>query len=163
MNRMNLLIVDIDGTIADIGPRLREAGIEPDRSDKVVFQAWLDRVQNDKTLAQDLPVVGMNYLLKCLEGLMIIVYLTGRSEKYRATTEAWLDERDFVPGALIMRGNDDWRPAAAYKKQHIEDLLTKHHPYATIAIDDDGAGDCAQVYQDLGITHLKMMNKWDIK
>ncbi len=158
---MLLVIVDVDGTIADLGPRLKAAGMEPDRTDKKVFQEWLDKVQNYDTLAEDRPIKGMRRIAIALDDHAVMIYLTGRSEKFRAVTEAWLDKHSFPAGELIMRKNNDWRSAARYKRQAIQSIL-KGYPEITevVAIDDDGAGDCEDVYNDLGITHLKVVNKY---
>ena len=159
---MILAIVDIDGTLADISARLSSAGDEPLRGNKKDFQNWLDKLQNAKILSEDSPIKGMQQLLHAIEGAMRLVYLTGRSEQWRAVTEEWLDKHGFPAGALIMRHNNDWRPAVDYKEEMLVKLLNEHSPYTMITIDDDGSGDCSEMYQRLGCTHLKVMSKRDI-
>lgn len=160
---MILAVIDIDGTIADIGPRLKAAGQEPARGDKKEFQAWLDRLQNNESIAADKPIKGMLQLLHAIEGSMQLVYLTGRSDQYRAVTESWLDRHGFPAGPLLMRKGNDWRNASLYKEEMLKKLLKEHSPYTMLTIDDDGSGDCAEMYQRLGCTHLKVMNRWDVK
>lgn len=155
---MLLVICDIDGTIADIRARLRKAGNEPDRLDKKAFQEWLDKVQDFASLSADKPIVGMFRVLTALSEHATIVYLTGRSEKYRAVTAAWLDKHSFPGGELYMRKDNDWRSPARYKKQSMRNILKGHTSVKEIvALDDDGAEDCADLYKEMGITHLRVI------
>lgn len=159
-----LLIIDIDGSIADLSKRMAIAGQQPDRSNKVEFQKWLDTLQSIKSLSEDEPIYGTKHLIKYLDILnecvgketINFVYLTGRAEKYRHVTEFWLAKHKFPEAKLIMRNNNDWRSASEYKEDHIKELA-ESYVGTVIAIDDDYDGNCSEVYKNYGITHLKVM------
>lgn len=86
-----------------------------------------------------------------------IVFLTGRSEKYRDVTERWLSDKCHINAPhLIMRDNEDWRSAAEYKDSQIKKLLKLYTPQYVLAVDDDYDGDTAAVYKSYGIVHLKV-------
>lgn len=153
-----LIICDIDGTLADLGPRLKIAGKEPKRGSRRRFQLWLDRLQSEKLLMQDKPIKAVVYFLNKSD--QRIIYLTGRSEKYRKVTKRWLRKIKVPVGPLIMRNDDDWRTAAGYKEEALQYLLGGEND-SVVVIDDDASGDCAAVYRKLGLTHLKVMPTYD--
>lgn len=154
------VIVDIDGTLADIKKRTEIAGDCPDRKDRQAFQKWLDTLQDEKLLIKDAPI---DEVIKTVLALKIMkhrmVFLTGRSEKYRNVTQTWLNK--YAPDApLYMRDNNDWRKAAEYKEATIKKLLDHYQVIPgvekVLAIDDDYDGDCNAMYLRLGIVHLKV-------
>lgn len=152
---MILVLVDIDGTIADLGPRLAHAGPEPARDNLQAFQTWLDKVQNHETLSKDEPVTGMAQFLRGIDHSCRLVYLTGRSEKYRFVTKGWLNRHEFPEAPLFMRNDTDWRTASDYKKAAIVQLIETYLPDSIISLDDDGGGDCSDMYKSMGIVHFK--------
>lgn len=151
-----LIICDIDGTLACLKARYAIAP-EPKRGDKKAFQKWLDKIQSDEMLLADRPINCMWDLLYDLDATKHeIIYLTGRSEKYRKTTQYWLDMHEFPSGKLVMRANNDWRPPAAYKEAKLKKVIgIPKEPW--LAIDDDYSNDCSEMYRRLGATHLKVM------
>lgn len=158
---MIFLVVDIDGTLADIEPRMSIAGKEPSRENLEQFQAWLDRVQTHETLAKDEPIQGMRNLLECVRaGAGYMVYLTGRSDKYRTVTTDWLEKHGFPVAPIRMRKDDDWRTAADFKCMELRELRS-YIELPCIVIDDDAGGDCSDMYDAEGITHLKVMHKFN--
>lgn len=154
-----LVIVDIDGTLADLSVRYGKAP-KPAQEDKAAFQAWVDKVQDGVDMMADKPIGGMQELLHSLNHYGIdntIVYLTGRSNKYRQLTLGWLKLHDFPDGVLVMRKDDDWRKPSDYKEEHVQSLLLNQESKEFIALDDDYDGDCSAMYRRLGGTHLKVM------
>lgn len=152
-----LLIVDIDGTLADIVPRMNKAGTPPDRRDKHAFQNWLDVLQDEDDLINDPPISEVIALVHTMKRAgHQIVYLTGRAEKYRNTTQAWL-KRYGLFGKLFMRSNEDWRSAHDYKEYMLKGILSEYAPDICLAIDDDYDDDVTHAYSRLGIQHLKVM------
>ncbi len=152
-----LCIVDLDGTICSIMVRLKEAGPEPARTDKKALVEWLDLLQNEDSLAADPPisaVVATVFALKQMGGHNI-VFLTGRSDNYKAVTQRWLNRYRLTNIPLYMRQPNDWRPADQYKKEQILKILGIYKPEVVLAIDDDPEGKTEKVYNDLGITFLK--------
>lgn len=157
-----LIIVDIDGTIADWSRRAKKAGIAPERSDKKAFQNWLDSLQSEEELVKDTPIWEIVELVKRMQETAQIVFLTGRSDRYRGVTMEWLHKLPFNFNMyrslmLRMRTNKDYRSAAEYKKEALMHILTEYPHQNVLAIDDDYDGDCTAVYAELGIRHLKVM------
>lgn len=154
-----LIICDIDGTIANFEKRAKKAGTAPSREDRPAFQAWLDRVQNNKTLAKDEPI---SEVVNCVNALhesgYKIVFLTGRSDIFRNVTMRWLMQNTNITSPILhMRTDGDWRSAAHYKESKIRAIL-KEHKGSILAIDDDYDNDTTHVYAKYGIKHLKVMN-----
>ncbi len=148
-----LIVVDIDGTIADWSERHKQAGPEPDHRRKKTFLKWLTAIQDEKRLLADPQVPSMREILHSLNGH--VVYLTARDERYRDTTLQWLEQERFPTGELYMRSPNDWRSGAEYKADKITDLIRTIRPTSTITFDDDPTGTCAKAYRRLGILHLK--------
>jgi len=156
---IQLLVVDIDGTIADIRFRAKKAGSCPSRRNRRAFQIWLDRLQPAKSLLRDKPLYPVVSLVYTYVRHMHteIVYLTGRAEKYRKITELWLSQHKLLIGPVYMRANDDWRSAAQYKQSVMKELCKRVSvSSAILVLDDDADGDCSHMYTKLGCVHLKV-------
>lgn len=156
-----LLVIDIDGTLADLSRRSKRAGNMPPREKRHLFQMWLDRLQTTAHLLADRPIAQTVFLARVLAKTpgVTALYLTGRSEKYRAATALWLRRVNAPPLPLTMRKNDDWRSAKGYKREEMKRLMKKHRVKGdeVLVIDDDADGDCSLMYSRLGVLHLKVM------
>ena len=64
-----------------------------------------------------------------------IVYLTGRPQRYRAATLAWLDKHSLRGAQLWMRDQADTRPASVIKVEVLTQLARDGD--ISIFIDDD--------------------------
>lgn len=118
---MSLLVVlDLDGTVANFKLRMQKAGDNPGRRNKQKFQQWLDRLQGGSLLLQDEPIVETHILANLLKNKAKLCYLTGRSERNRAVTEKWLELHKFPDVPLYMRANDDYRTARDYKEEQTQ-------------------------------------------
>jgi hypothetical protein len=51
-----------------------------------------------------------------------VIYLTGRPERTRRLTERWLARHDLPTGPLLMRADDDDRPARYLKRAELRRL-----------------------------------------
>lgn len=152
---MSLFVIDIDGSIACLRKRVAAAGIAPDRSNLDAYRAYIQRLMDEKQMAQDMPIPGMQTLLRALASKEELIYLTGRSENYRTTTERWLLLNRFPEATVIMRSVNDWSSAADYKEKEMLKLKHKWGSNITV-IDDDYDSDCSPMYQSLGLLHLKV-------
>lgn len=156
---MSLFVIDIDGTLANWLEREREAGGFPGRDNMEAYAAYLERLMDPAKMIKDTPIPGMLQMLRALDSRapesVDLVYLTGRSEKHRQVTERWLLLNRFPQATLIMRPDDDWGSAAAYKEREMLKLKTQWGPNIVV-IDDDGEGDCGEMYSKHGWTHLKV-------
>lgn len=148
-----LVIVDIDGTVADVTRRLKKAPPHPGIADRPAFTAWIKEFHAD--LIGDDPIAEVCALLKSIKDCHII-YLTSRSEEYRAVTLEWLEKHDMPDAPLYMRANGDWSETHHHKKKILETLV-KVYDRGGIAIDDDYEEKTSDIYRELGFIHLKVM------
>ncbi|MFE1963336.1 hypothetical protein [Streptomyces sp. NPDC059479] len=106
-----LAVFDLDGTLAETGHR----------------QHFLERAPRDwagffAAAGQDTPLAeGVRLVLKVAEECEVM-YLTGRPERCRADTVAWLAEHRLPEGRIWMRRNDDRRPARTTKLEILRRL-----------------------------------------
>ncbi len=107
-------IFDIDGTVADITHRLRHV-----RQDPPDYEAFLDPA----ALALDRPITPVITVLHAMQALMPVVMVSGRPERTREATEAWLTQNHIRPHALYMRRDDDRRPDWLVKQEIMWQLL----------------------------------------
>ena len=121
-----LAVFDIDGVLADVRHRLHHLQARPQRWER--FFATADR---DPLLAE-----GAERLHAALDDHDVI-YLTGRPERTRGLTERWLRHHGLPIRPLLMRRDDDHRPARWMKREVLRDLAATR----TIAsvLDDDPA------------------------
>jgi hypothetical protein len=124
-------VLDIDGVLADVRHRLRYV----ERSPKD-WDAFFSGIPADPPLEVGLALAAQ------LSADHDIAYLTGRPERTRTTTSAWLVRHGLPPGELLMRRDTDRRPARVAKVE----LLRQISAGATVAVvvDDDPAV-CAAV------------------
>ena len=99
-------VFDIDGVLADVSHRLHYLQSYPQRWDR--FFAAADR---DPLLAE-----GAARLRAALVDHDVL-YLTGRPERSRRLTKAWLRRHGLPTGPLIMREDEDYRPARWMKRE----------------------------------------------
>ncbi|GGU26706.1 phosphatase domain-containing protein [Streptomyces violascens] len=110
-NTRPLAVFDLDGTLADSSHRQRFLDRAPRDWD-----AFFAAAPADPPLAEGVAL--------CREAARDceVVYLTGRPERCREDTLAWLAEQGLPDGALHMRRNDDRRPARVTKLQVLRGL-----------------------------------------
>jgi phosphoglycolate phosphatase-like HAD superfamily hydrolase len=119
-------VFDIDGVLADVSHRLHYLQSYPQRWDR--FFAAADR---DPLLAE-----GAARLRAALVDHDVI-YLTGRPERSRRLTKAWLRRHGLPTGPLIMREDEDYRPARWMKREALRELA-EERAVASV-LDDDPA------------------------
>jgi hypothetical protein len=124
MEHRPLAVIDLDGVIADVRPRL--VHIQGNRRD---WDAFFAGIPDDDVLPEGRAV------LERLAGDHEIVYLTGRPERTRPDTEAWLERHDLPRGRLIMRREHDRRPARQVKPRLLRELARGRA--VAVVVDDD--------------------------
>lgn len=112
------LIVDIDGTIANINHRLHFVKDKEEKDWKSFFAEM-----NKDEPRQD--VIQQIYKL-CSDNSLEIIYVSGRPDTYRDQTEQWLKEFGLPYFTLLMRGGHDKRPDTEVK-QDIYNKYLKHY------------------------------------
>ncbi len=116
--------VDIDGVLADVRHRLHHL----ERSPKD-WDGFFAAAADDPPLDEGLRVV------RRLAGVCRIAYVSGRPERCRADTLAWLARHDLPDGDLLLRPLGDFR-AARFLKVDLLDRLAEQGP-VTVLVDDD--------------------------
>jgi phosphoglycolate phosphatase-like HAD superfamily hydrolase len=117
-------VLDIDGVLADVRHRLHHLERRPKD-----WSGFFAAAPRDPLLPEGAQVAAR--LAEDHE----VVYLTGRPERCRRDTMAWLAQHDLPEGRLLMRTNDDRRPARQTKLALVR-ALTREAPVA-ILVDDD--------------------------
>lgn len=109
----NIVIVDIDGTIAKIGERVKYLTVDP--------KDW-DSFYNDSF--KDEPIPEMCGLVRIIFNAYTIIFCTGRREKCRETTAQWLEEYVCLfagKSVLLMRKDGDFRSDTIVKPELIRE------------------------------------------
>lgn len=117
-------VIDLDGVLADVGHRLHHLERRP--KDWAAFFAGLD---DDPLLLEGLAVA------RRLSEAHRVVYLSGRPERTRARTQAWLVRHDVPPGRVLLRGDQDRRPARVLKVGVLRRLAARAD--VAVLVDDD--------------------------
>jgi hypothetical protein len=122
-----IAVLDIDGVLADVRHRLHF--IENAARD---WDGFFGAMPDDPPLVEGVAVarrLGLDHDL---------VYLTGRPERTRAATAAWLAFHELPRGQLIMRSDRDRRPARVTKPALLRRLANSGRTIAAV-VDDDPA------------------------
>jgi hypothetical protein len=119
-------VIDIDGVVADVRHRLGFLDGRPKDWDGFFAAA-----------EHDLPLeVGLARVTELADG-HDVVWLTGRPERLRKVTTAWLSRYGLPSGPMHMRGNRDRRPARTFKLGLVRKLAAEH--VVGVVLDDDPA------------------------
>lgn len=135
-----LAVFDIDGVLADVSHRLHL--VEGSRKD---WDAFFSAAPDDPPLPQGVALVRES--AKDCD----VVYLTGRPERCRADTLAWLTRHGLPDGELAMRSGTDRRPARLTKPTLLR-RLARGRPVAVVVDDDERVCDA---YERAGHTVLR--------
>ena len=95
----NIVVVDIDGTIAKVGDRLKYL-----QQEKKDWDAFYEHCDEDEPIKDMLALVYELY-----RSYFYIVFCTGRRESVRAKTQAWLGKHLGIKYILLMRPDGDFR------------------------------------------------------
>lgn len=115
-DRHKIVIVDIDGTIADCSHRLNYIENEPRD-----YKAFYDNLVYDKPISHIIDLIRTLY--KSTEYLIFIV--TGRPDNYIKETRSWLSNNSVPYDHIFMRPSGDFRKDYVIKKEILEQIRTK--------------------------------------
>lgn len=128
-----LAAVDIDGVLADLRHRLHHVRASPKDWD-----AFFAAAPEDPLLDQ-----GRETVMRLGE-VFDIVYLSGRPERCREDTVAWIAAHDLPVGELLLRPQGDRRPARMVKVEILR-RLSRDRTVAVLVDDDPLVLDAARV------------------
>jgi len=151
MQKKDIIIVDIDGTISKIGERLKYIQQKP--------KDW-DSFYND--CFDDEPIPEMVQLVRYLCRYYIVIFCTGRRESVRQITEQWIDKHVFrnchvkIPNEqLIMRPDNDKRQDMEVKPEQLFKSGIDKNNIAFVLEDRDSM---VQKWRELGLICLQVAN-----
>lgn len=124
MSARRLAVFDLDGTLSDTRHRLHLIE-QPQKRWDLFFQ----EANKDAPLEE-----GVRLALE-RAGECEIAYLTGRPERCRRDTLAWLERHGLPRGRLWMRAGGDRRPARVTKLEVLRRL--GHTRVIDVVVDDD--------------------------
>jgi phosphoglycolate phosphatase-like HAD superfamily hydrolase len=136
-----IVIVDIDGTIADVRHRLHHIKGPGKKNWKAFFEA----------MDHDSPIEAMIRHVHELEKDHDIIIVTGRPEHYRARTEKWLKDNGVRYSRLFMRPDGDHRPDYAVKVE-----VLREYPKGQIVLAIDDRGPVCDMYEKNGVRCLRV-------
>jgi FMN phosphatase YigB (HAD superfamily) len=125
-NGRPLAVFDIDGVLADVRHRLHFLQCRPQR-----WERFFSAADRDPLLEEGAT------RLRAAQADHDVVYLTGRPERNRALTKAWLARQGLPTGPLHMRPDDDHRPARWVKRETLRRLARIRRIVSVL--DDDPA------------------------
>ena len=121
-----LAVFDIDGVVADVRHRLHHVESKPKNWDAFFAGA-----------ADDPPIPAGIALAAEYARDHELVWYTGRPQRLRRTTIAWLRQHGLRAAVLHMRPPRDFRPAPLYKTDLLADLARRAE--IGVVVDDDPA------------------------
>lgn len=119
-----LAVFDLDGVLADVRHRLHHLERQPKDWESFFREAVRDPVHPE----------GVALVTESAQDCEV-VYVTGRPERCRRDTVAWLKEHGLPEGRLSMRRGRDRRPARMAKPELLAELAAGR-PVAVV-VDDD--------------------------
>lgn len=144
-----MIIMDIDGTIAD--DRLRSA-----------TRGSADWNDYHARSISDPPIPGTIHLINAMmEAGQLTILLTGRPESARGITNQWLLKNKVMAHQVIMRRNDDWRPAPIVKMELVREYLKFMDGLIFIDVAFDSRDDVCEAYRAMGIVTAQV-TAWPI-
>ena len=143
-----IAVIDIDGVVADVRHRLRFVESTPKDWDRF-FAAATDDAPLD---------AGINRVTQLAADHQII-FVTGRPERCRRDTEKWLTDAGIGGWPVVMRSNNDRRPARQTKLAEIRKLASTA-PIAVV-VDDDPQVCAALSAAGFPVEHAQWMVRAD--
>lgn len=149
MSKIEAIIFDVDGTLADNRHRQHlapkgvsqgENAIHKDGNWKAFFEA----------MHLDVPNPAVAWLARHIwlkAGHVRLIIVTGRAERFREGTEAWLREHNIGYDVMHMRGNDDYRSDEVIKKEILDRIRENHDVLFSV----EDRAKVVQMWRDNGV------------
>lgn len=139
------VIVDIDGTVANLDHRLHYV-----RGDKKDWRTFLSKCNEDKP-NHDIYLIAESF---CDTTGSDLIFCSGRGNEYRDKTETWLKEHNMPYEHLFMRQERDYRQDTIVKEQILDfEVLTRYKEI--LAVFDDRSS-VVQMWRKRGLRTLQV-------
>lgn len=146
MTKKTAIIVDIDGTVANIEHRIKYWEKKP-----------RDYVKFYEDLESDKPINEIIWLVRSVCAAHIpdvtVIYVTGRHEGVRRRTESWLKKHGLPAGPLYMRDDNDYDPDHAWKRACYFGMIRPHYDVKFVLEDRQSVVD---MWRDMGLRCLQV-------
>lgn len=151
--------VDLDMTLIDSRERYRLAGPEPERSKDVeAYNAWLNTVQSETTLAKDKLFYPVAYMIRgLLNNGHQVIFLTAREEFYRAVTQEVLNKQGLGHCQLLMRPQGNLEKSGDFKYNEMRKYRFNYPEEWIVIIDDDPDGILTKYQKEGNFTLIKTL------
>ena len=137
----NIVIFDIDGTLADCSDRVRHLRTKPKRWDRFFAE-----------MASDVPNAALVAVYRSLHAAEYRIFLfTGRLKEHRPITEKWLEQHSLPYHELRMRRDGDRRQDTEAKRK----MLTDGEVDQVLIIFEDRS-QMVGLWRSLGITCVQV-------
>ena len=132
----NIILCDIDGTVANNDHRQHFLEGKKD------WDGFFDALNKDK------PIYSViNKIIEDFHSGRQIIFLTGRPERYRGTTEIWLRKYFSFELKLLMRKDNDQRGKLKIKKEIFEGNFNANDIYYIL----DNDADLIKMWEELSL------------
>lgn len=111
LNGHKLVLVDMDGTLADVSHRLHH--IQGRKKNWKTFFRLMDADPPSEVVVKWVQNLSPEY---------DVVIVTGRPEQYRRNTEAWLKRHGIRFQEILMRRDGDHRPDYVVKRELLDSM-----------------------------------------
>ena len=144
----DLIIFDIDGTLADISARKHLLDESPVPWDHFFALSYAD--------APIQPMCDLFRMYRELRpGNCVVGCLTARPARWQNITQQWLRREGCDPDMLFMRADDDHRPSPVVKAERADALIKAGW---TIKLAFDDHDEIITMWRERGITALHVGN-----
>jgi beta-phosphoglucomutase-like phosphatase (HAD superfamily) len=121
------VVVDLDGVLSDVTPRLHHVTTRGRAKD---WDAFFAAVPDDPLVEE------LHRLLELLDPDLAVVVVSGRPARTRADTLAWLERYAVRWDLLVLRADSDRRPAPEMKREALGALQALDFDIR-LAVEDD--------------------------
>ena len=140
------VIFDLDGTLSDCDWRRGHVDGTLGKPDWNAFH---------QASVMDAPREGIVTIAKALDVLLLpIIIMTGRNERYRVQTVAWLKAAGVHHDQLLMRGDTDFRPDTELKAEMLSRMYQRYKGDPFLVFDDRAA--VVKMWRAKGLTTLQV-------
>lgn len=142
LKKSKAIIIDIDGTLANVDHRLH---LLPDNMKKFLSNEEISKDSLNEWCSEILWSIKLTRIE--------IIFCSGRMESARETTCEWFERNDIMyPHNMFMRGLSDYRADHIVKRELYERYI---EPFYEIIFVIDDRSSVVNMWRDLGLTCLQ--------